>query len=302
MPEIFYFWFMLWTLLPLLQNLPPSAEDEWYLPIWVVPLLLGIVSFSILIKLLKLLEHGYAGIFDKPVYRNLFVYKKLPKADRAFLKKQFVFYNCLSRKDRRLLNHRMHEFISEVKFQGMEGLQLTREMELVTAAYAGLLCLGRKYHSYPLIEAVRVYPEEFYNEMQDRYFKGAFLPMWKTLAFSWKAVSEPQQGHRNLLIHELMHALQWESRLSQNFDAERFQKYFKKIVKKLQDKEVKARVDSGFFREYAFTNEFEFMAELGEYFFQSPMEFKNNLPELFVYMQKIFNIDIQSITNCDETV
>ena len=44
--------------------------------------------------------------------------------------------------------------------------------------------------------------------------------------------------------------------------------------------------ESPLFREYAFTNQYEFMAVLTEHFFESPSELKAQLPKLYNLLKK----------------
>ncbi len=48
-------------------------------------------------------------------------------------------------------------------------------------------------------------------------------------------------------------------------------------------------VDSGFLRDYAYENQFEFVAVLLEYFFESPQEFKTKFPSIFLKVKQIIN-------------
>ena len=94
----------------------------------------------------------------------------------------------------------------------------------------------------------------------------------------------------NLGIHEFMLAMQLESRQSKDIDALRFTKQFQNILVQLTDKELKVKLDeTPYFRAYAFTNQYEFMAVLAEYFIESPMEFKTHFPNLYNHTQKLLN-------------
>ncbi len=46
-----------------------------------------------------------------------------------------------------------------------------------------------------------------------------------------------------------------------------------------------------YFRSYAFTNEYEFMAVLAEYFIESPKEFKTHFPKLYNHSKKLLNFN-----------
>ena len=48
-------------------------------------------------------------------------------------------------------------------------------------------------------------------------------------------------------------------------------------------------IDSGFLRDYAYENQFEFVAVLLEYFFESPQEFKAKFPSIFLRVKHMIN-------------
>ena len=48
-------------------------------------------------------------------------------------------------------------------------------------------------------------------------------------------------------------------------------------------------IDSGFLRDYAYENQFEFVAVLLEYFFESPKEFKTKFPSIFLKVKHMIN-------------
>lgn len=268
----------------------PSPDDEFLLPLWIVPALFYMVGFVFVIKLFRFLEYGYAYLFDVPLYRNLLVYKRLKKEQHDMLRNHFPFYRNLSNRNKRLFQHRMVNFIKNKDFISKEGASVTDYIKLMVAAHATMLAFGRKHHDYVLVDSIEVFPDSFYNDYTDRYLDGAFFPTKRTLAVSWNAIEKPTGNHRNLLIHEFMHALQWESRLTRNFDSERYNKYYKKIIHRLSEPEVKEKINSGFLRSYALTNEFEFMAELAEYYFENPDELQSNFPVITGYMEKILNV------------
>ena len=70
----------------------------------------------------------------------------------------------------------------------------------------------------------------------------------------------------------------------------RLERVFQRILKRLTNQEVKDKLDEvNYFRAYAFTNEYEFMAVMVEYFFESPEDFKNHFPQLYNHVRTMFN-------------
>lgn len=270
--------------------------SEPYAP-WLAPYAYGIVLLGFSFFLFRVFENWYASIYDRPLYRHYFVYKKLTASQEVILQNQFVFYSKLSKKHKKQFEHRMVKFISEKKFIGRTDLVITEQMEVLITATACMLSFGRKNYLYPLIDFILVYPSEFYSTINQNFHKGEFNPKERALVLSWKDFEEGIQINNdnfNLGIHEFMHAMQLESMSSRDLDSIRFSKQFQNILKQLTKQEVKDQLDkTKFFRSYAFTNQYEFMAVLAEYFFESPKDFETIFPKLYNYTKKLLNFNFE---------
>ena len=260
---------------------------------WLAPYAYGIVFLGIAIFCFRVFENWYADRFDKPIYRHLLVFKKLSKPQLSILESQLDFYNLLTNREKRQFQHRVANFLAEKKFIGREGLQVTEEIRVLIAGVGSMVSFGRKNYEYSLIEYVLIYPDEFYSKINDAYHKGEFNPRERALVLSWKHFQEGYQitnDNLNLGVHEFMHAMQLESMKSRDLDATRFAKQFQKILKHLTEDTVREKLDATkFFREYAFTNQYEFMAVLAEYFFESPKDFQLHFPEIYSATKKLLN-------------
>lgn len=270
--------------------------SEPYAP-WLAPYAYGIVLLGFSFFLFRVFENWYASIYDRPLYRHYFVYKKLTASQEVILQNQFVFYSKLSKKHKKQFEHRMVQFISEKKFIGRTDLVITEQMEVLITATACMLSFGRKNYLYPLIDFILVYPSEFYSTVNQNFHKGEFNPKERALVLSWKDFEEGFQisnDNFNLGIHEFMHAMQLESISNRDLDSIRFSKQFQNILKQLTQQEVKDQLDkTKFFRSYAFTNQYEFMAVLAEYFFESPKDFETIFPKLYNYTKKLLNFNFE---------
>ncbi|WP_121908070.1 zinc-dependent peptidase [Ulvibacter antarcticus] len=260
---------------------------------WMAPYAYAIVLFGFILFLFRVFENWYASKYNKPLFRHYWVFKKLPKVQLDIIEKEFEFYKKLSEKHKRQFQHRVATFIAEKKFIGRENLEVTDRMKVLIASAGCMLSFGRKNYEYSLINFILIYPKEFYSAINDDYHKGEFNPRERALVLSWK---DFEQGNKvaddnmNLGIHEFMHAMQLESRQSKDIDAVRFAKQFQNILVQLTDQNVKNKLDeTRYFRAYAFTNQYEFMAVLAEYFIESPMDFKRHFPKLYSHTQKLLN-------------
>lgn len=267
-----------------------QAENS---PDWLAPYAYGIVFAGFLLFLFRVFEGIYASRFNRPLVRHYYTFRKLSAEQLRVLTLEFEFYNKLSRKHKRQFQHRVATFIKDKEFIGRDELVVTTRMQVLIAAVGCMLSFGRKNYLYSIVHFILVYPEEFYSNINQDYHKGELNPSGRALVLSWKDFEHGlADGHDNinLGIHEFMHALQLEAKRSGDTDSDRFQIQFQNILKRLTQQEVKDRLDkTRFFREYAFTNEYEFMAVLAEYFVESPKAFNENFPELYHYTRSLLN-------------
>ncbi|WP_339609398.1 zinc-dependent peptidase [uncultured Planktosalinus sp.] len=274
----------------MLQFLAPEDNQNW-----LAPYAYGIVFLGIFLFLFRVFEHHYTLYFDKPLLRHYFVYRKLNTTQKSVLRSEFSFYNKLSKKHKRQFEHRVATFIKTKHFIGRDGFHVDDIQKVLISAVGCMLSFGRKNYNYGLIESVLVYPGEFYSKANDAYHKGEFNPKHKVLALSWEDFEkgyEITNDNLNLGIHEFMHAMQLEAMTGKDPDSARFMKHFKNILKRLTNQELKDKLDNTrFFRAYAFTNQYEFMAVLAEYFFESPTDLKQHFPELYKFKKKMLNFN-----------
>ena len=262
---------------------------------WLAPYGYSIVFAGFSFYLFRLSENFYATTFDKPMFRNYLVYKKLSVTQLSTLTEEFSFYNSLTEKQKLQFQHRVSSFISDKEFIGRENLQVTERMKVLISAIACMLSFGRQNYKFNLIDHILIYPNEFFSAVNNDYHKGEFNPQGKALVISWKDFEEGYQitnDNLNLGIHEFMHAMQLEAKQGSDGDSGRFEKQFQNILKQLTKPEIKDKlISTRYFREYAFTNQYEFMAVLAEYFIESPKEFKKQFPELYSYVKKLLNFN-----------
>lgn len=260
---------------------------------WMAPYAYSIVLLGFSFFLFKVFENWYSSTYNRPLFRHYFIFRKLPKSQLEILENDFVFYKKLSEKHKRQFQHRVVTFISEKKFVGRDELIVTERMQVLIAAVGCMLSFGRKNYEYSLVEFILIYPKEFYSAINDAYHKGEFNPRERALVLSWKDFEDGYKitdDNLNLGIHEFMHAMQLEAMQSKDVDASRFLKEFQNILLQLTNIELKEKLDeTRYFRAYAFTNQYEFMAVLAEYFIESPKDFKTHFPKLYSHTQKLLN-------------
>lgn len=266
-------------------------EDTTYL----IPYVITAFSLWVAFIFFRLYETWYCNRTDKVLYRDILVFRTLSRKQKQILQKKFDFYKRLPPKEQRRFEHRVKVFLNETTIVGRDRLEITEEREVLIGAVAMMLTFGRKRYSYELVDTILVYPATFYSTINETYHKGEFNPMRRTIVFSWKDFEEGYQitdDNLNLGIHEFVHALQMGAKKTADIDSLRLERVFQRILKRLMNQKVKDTLNEvKFFRAYAFTNQYEFLAVLIEYFLESPEDFKLHFPELYQHTKTLLNFN-----------
>lgn len=264
---------------------------------FVALLVIGLLAIMI-VKSISLVEHIYLYFYKKPIYIHFyFRLKKLPYQDERFVKDRFPFYNRLNSKQKKFFQHRVIIFMQDKSFEGREGFVVTHEVKLYISVTAVMLTFGMRNFLLPSLKKVIIYPEVYHSTINRAYHKGEFNPRMKALVFSWKDFLEGfanDSDNLNLAIHEFIHVIQINSMKENDISSTIFADASKEMVAILLDEKIRRRLkDTKYFREYAFTNRFEFLAVLVEYFIESPIEFKQKFPEFYSKIKEMLNYNFR---------
>lgn len=258
-------------------------------------ILLALVLIGIVVFMgFKLLDTIYLNWFKRPLWVHFYLKKqRLKPFQRRILKEKFTFYSKLSELDKKRFEHRVINFINEKDFIGRDGLIIDDDKRIMIGATAVMLTFGMRDYLIPIIEKVIVYPDIFYSKINQENHKGEFNPMVKALVLSWKDFEEGfriDDDNLNLGIHEFTHAIHLNSMKSNDTASIIFSDGFYELQQLLLNENFKEKIyESTFFRDYAFTNKFEFLAVVLENFIESPEEFKGQFPVLYKKIQQMFN-------------
>jgi Mlc titration factor MtfA (ptsG expression regulator) len=261
-------------------------------------LFVGAITFSLLLLIvflfLKMLDTVYLSWFKRPAWVHFYLYKKkLSKDQKVILRKNSSFYNRLSSVDKSRFEHRLVCFLNDKTFIPRQDLVLEEEKKILIAATAIMLTFGMRKYMLPILDKIIVYPKEFYSTIDERYHKGEFNPRLKALVLSWKDFEEGfrvDDDNLNLGIHEFTHAIHLNSIKRSDTASVVFSDGFSELMNLLRNEDLVEDIkNSEFIRDYAFTNEFEFLAVVVENFIESPTEFKNQFPSLYKKIQQMFN-------------
>lgn len=255
-------------------------------------LLLPLIVMSF-VFLFQVFETIFIRNYKKPlvVFPNL-AYRKLNPYQIQVLLDNFHFYERLKPKYKNHFQHRVSVFTNHYKFIG-NGIQITDEMKIIIAASYVMLTFGMRKYLNPLFSKIIIYPDVYYSEYSKNYHKGEFNPKMKAVVFSWnhfKQGIDINNDNLNLGLHEFTHTLHILSLKNKNHTLILFKETLQSLFVLLTKNDLKqALIASNFFREYAYENQFEFVAVLLEYFFESNSEFKQKFPSIYQKVKQMIN-------------
>lgn len=248
----------------------------------------------LLLILFRIVEPTYMMIFNKPLYLYLYPFpKKLTINQRQILEKEFPFFMRLPDKKKIYFEHRVKEFINHYQFVGKENLLVTDEMRIMIAGTYVMLTFGMRDYLIDLFKTILIYPSAYFSNINQQYHKGEFNPRMKAVVFSWEDFA---LGHKitndnlNLGLHEFSHVLHFYCLKSRNPSAIIFFDEFTKVVQYFNDEDWNEQLsNNGYFRDYAYENQYEFLSVVLEHFFETPQIFNSKYPELFQNISSMIN-------------
>ena len=169
-------------------------------------------------------------------------------------------------------------------------------MKTLIAATAVMLTFGFRDYYIGLVQKIFIYPDEFYSNMNDQYHQGEFNPKYQALVISWPHFLKGfdiENDNLNLGIHEFTHAIHLNSIKERDVSSNLFQDSYKELInllsnqKGLRDALVKTR----YFRDYAYTNQYEFIAVIVESFIESPSELRSKFPQVYSKVKQMLNFN-----------
>ncbi len=285
-----------------LQSQEPFMFKPDEIPLFYVVMaifLVVVLSSFVFYALINMIDIGYVLIKRKPLYRYLVPpYRKLSASQQQLLQSEFRFYQRLSEKEKRVFHHRLAFFIKSKQFVSRDNLDLTDEMIVMTSATAIMLTFGFRDYSLKMIKRIIIYPSAYYSETNDAHHKGEFNPRMQALVLSWEHFVEGysvSNDNLNLGIHEFAHAIHFNSLKNRDASSTIFADTFKELANVLaEETELRQRLlNSGYIRNYAYTNAFEFVAVIIETFIETPKEFRSQFPRVYAKTKQMLNFNFE---------
>lgn len=248
--------------------------------------------------------------FRKERRRRRLRAKPFPEEWLKLIKRNVAFFSRLSPADRNELLGHVQVFLSEKRFEGCDGLQLTDEILVTITAQACLLLLHRKTDYFPRLITILVYPSQYAVEenrpIQEHVWEqGQTVRLGETsrqlgsMVLAWDAVkfgaSDPSDG-KNLVLHEFAHQLDYENYLADGVPAlaTRAEQLAWREVMRTEFASLRAAEQTGIptlLDTYGATNPPEFFAVATEAFFERPHALRAHHPKLYAELQRSFQQD-----------
>ena len=149
--------------------------------------------------------------------------------------------------------------------------------------------------SYSL-KTIIVYPNIYQSPFTKDYHKGEYIPKYKAVLFSWEDILkgfENSTDNINLAVHEFSHVLHMHSKSSNDISSILFYDSFKELSRLIHsNSDLKERLLSlSYFRDYAYSNEYEFLAVLIENFIETPNKLKKEYPRIYKLTKQMLNFN-----------
>ncbi|OIQ29770.1 MAG: hypothetical protein BM564_05010 [Bacteroidetes bacterium MedPE-SWsnd-G2] len=248
-------------------------------------------------KVFHVIEMAYVELISKRLFVNhLYVFpKRLEDSQKNILSEKFKFYNNLSPKHQKYFEYRVNNFLKKTEFHGRD-IEISEEIQIILAGTATKLLFGLRDYNIGTIEKVVVYAKAFFSRTNKAYHKGEFNYAQASIVFSWIDVVEGyaiDNDNANLAVHEFVHAIHfhYKSVRHKSTSAAIFLDAFAELTElyegdKIEGLKIKS---AGYFREYAFVNEYEFLAVIIECFIETPSEFRAQFPEMYKKVKTMLN-------------
>lgn len=251
---------------------------------------------SLLTALFRLLEYCFGLVFGKPLFVHFCPFpKKISSVALHFLNTQFPFYVRLSDKKKVYFEHRIACFLNKYEFISREDFVITEEVKVHIVATLAMLSFGMREYLCDVFDKIIIYPSIYFSGITKQYHKGEFNPNTKAVVFSWKDFQkgfEISSDNLNLGIHEFAHVLHHHGLESNDSSAVLFSRMYALINEEVSDAVFREElIQSEYFRIYAFTNQFEFLAVILENYFETPLEFEKRFPNLYEKVGLMLNIN-----------
>ncbi len=236
----------------------------------------------------------------KRVGNKKIVNKALPSATEIelVLRGRVSFFQHLNAQQQETFVKRLIYFLQTTKISAEKGAEITDEHLILVAASATIPLFHFEHWSYENLDEVLIYPEMF-NEKYNTEDKARNIlgmvgdgAMHRKMILSLPALEAgfAKNASSNTAIHEFVHLID-----KADGEVDGIPEYLipKELVapwlEEMHETISLIRRDKSDIRDYAATNQAEFLAVLSEYFFQKPKLLQEDHPELYELLNEIYS-------------
>jgi Mlc titration factor MtfA (ptsG expression regulator) len=231
-----------------------------------------------------------------------------PPVWRTILLSKVVFYQQLDAESRKRFEADIARFLGSVRIVGVDTtVDITDR--LLVASSAVIPVFGFPEWDYTFLDEVLLYPGLFDSQYEVDSTSGEYISGMVGTGGTMEGkmiLSKPSlhlgfdntSDKKNVGIHEFIHLLDKEDGTIDGVPTVLNNKMYSlpwlELIRKKTEKIVSGGNDGDDINPYGATNQQEFLAVTGEYFFERPHLLKKNHPELYDVLAKAFNQDTAS--------
>lgn len=238
-------------------------------------------------------------VFKRSEKKNNIIFTSLPPSlIEGVLLEKVKFYAVLTKEEKDRFKSRVVYFLRRVKISAEKGAVVSDEDKILIAASATIPLFHFETWAYENLDEVLVYPDYFDQrfdmEAEQRNISGMVgngaMNHKMLLSLPGLRAGFDKYGDGNTAVHEFVHLID-----KADGEIDGIPEYL--IPKDLVEPWIKEmnrtireiRTGESNLREYAATNDAEFLAVLSEYFFKRPKMLKEEHPRLYDFLDKIYN-------------
>ncbi len=220
--------------------------------------------------------------------------REFPREWRSILETKIEFYKKLERGERKLFEYKVHVFLLNVRIIGLQ-TEVTHEDRILIGASAVIPIFRFKNWHYRELYEIQLYPDKFRIPTTDKLANGlvGWGAMEGKMLLSKKALRhgfEDNTDGKNVAIHEFIHLFDKadgdiDGLLETIIRENDIEPWLYLVHSKMEE----IRSGKSTLRPYGGTNQAEFLAVVGEYFFEKPEQMKSEQPDLYAALNSFFN-------------
>lgn len=242
-----------------------------------------------------------------------------PTQWRGILEERVTHYSYLRPDEKIRLEQLVQVFISEKKFEGCNGLEITDEIRVVISAEACMLILGLPHDLFRKLITILVYPSTVVTPPQragvftrspfleqseiaisgQAFMRGPVILVWDAVK---RGARHPESGH-NVVYHEFAHILDMLDGAADGTPIlhgrdqyRQWDEIFSKEFLRLRSDYEKGKPT--FLNPYGATNEAEFFAVATECFFDQPIQMQTMHKALYDVLSGFYMQDTAERERC----